>query len=187
MSTRTSPRGASASTGIRTAFGIGGAVALIVGLLILLWPEKTAVVFTIVLAVYALIAGLVYLGIGIFSKQLGTWSRIGHVIGGLVFLAAAIIAFTNPAMSALSFAVVVVVFIGIAWIVDGVVALTALGGSRSKGWTIFFAAVSILAGVFIMLAPLWAAAVLWLYLGIALVVLGIIQIVRAFRFGRVRA
>ena len=67
------------------------------------------------------------------------------------------------------------------WIVEGVVALTTLGGSASKGWTIFFALLSIVAGIVLLFSPLYIA-ILWLMLGISLVVLGIIQIVRAFSF-----
>jgi hypothetical protein len=33
---------------------------------------------TAIIAIYAIIAGLVYAGLGIFSKQSGVWSRIGH-------------------------------------------------------------------------------------------------------------
>ena len=55
---------------------------------------------------------------------------------------------------------------------------------RSKGWTIFFAIVSIIAGLFLLFNAITGAAILWWILGISLIVLGIIQIVRAFTFGK---
>ena len=168
---------------IRVALGIGGLVALIVGILILVWPLKTAVVVTAMIAVYAIITGLVYLGIGIFSRTLGTWSRIGHAVLGLLFIAAGIVAFFNLSESTLLLAVFVAVFVGIGWIVDGVVSLTTLDGA-GRGWTIFFAIVSIIAGIMLLITPLFAAAFLWLVVAWSLVILGIIQIGRAFTMGK---
>jgi len=173
----------SAVTGIRTALGIGGAIALIVGILILVWPGKTAVVVTAIVAVYAIVSGLVYAGLGIFSKSLGGWARVGHIVLGLVFIAAGIIAFANLGETTVFLAVFVGIFIGITWIVEGVVALTTLGGSGSKGWTIFFAIVSLIAGVMLLFSPLYVA-ILWIFVGASLIVLGIVQIIRAFTFGK---
>jgi len=51
-------------------------------------------------------------------------------------------------------------------------------------WTIFFAILSIIAGIILLFSPAWGAAVLWLILGIALIVLGLLNIIRAFRFGK---
>lgn len=185
MSTETpSTADNSAVNGIRTALGLGGLVALVVGILILVWPGKSAVVFTLIIAIYAIVAGLIYAGLGIFSKVKGGWSRLGHIVLGLVFVAAGVIAFLNPAVSTATFAAIVVIFIGIAWIIEGIVALSTLGDAASKGWSIFFAIVSIIAGIVIIFSPLFAAGVLWLFLAISLIVLGIIQIVRAFTFGK---
>jgi len=172
------------SKALRVALGIGGLVALIVGILILVWPLKTAVVVTAMIAVYAIITGIVYAGIGIFSKTLGGWSRVGHVVLGVLFVIAGVVAFFNLTETTLLLAVFVAIFIGISWIVDGVVSLTTLGSGSGKGWTIFFAIVSIIAGIMLMFAPLFAAAFLWLFVAWSLVILGVIQIVRAFTIGR---
>jgi len=183
MSTDTSPVGSSAVNGIRTFLGLSGLVALIVGILILVWPGKTAVVVTAIIAIYAVVGGLVYLGLGIFSKTMRGWARVGHIVLGLIYVIAGIIAFTNLARTAVWLAVFLGILVGIMWIVEGIVSLTNLGGSRSKGWTIFFAIISIIAGIVLLFSPAWGALVLWWLLGISLVVLGILQILRAFTFG----
>ena len=46
----------------------------------------------------------------------------------------------------------------------------------------FFAIISVVAGIFILFNALVGAAILWLLLGVSLIILGIIQIVRAFTF-----
>lgn len=172
-----------AVNGIRTALGIGGIIAVIVGILILVWPGKTAIVVTAIVAVYAIASGLVYAGLGVFSKSLGGWARVGHIVLGLVFIVAGIVALTNLVDTTILLAIVVGIVIGIAWVVEGVVALTTLRGSSSKGWTIFFAIISIIAGIVLFFSPIYVE-ILWLIVGISLIVLGIVQAIRAFSFGR---
>ncbi|MFT4307111.1 MAG: DUF308 domain-containing protein [Microbacterium sp.] len=174
-----------AANAIRTAFGVGGAIALIVGILILVWPLKTAAVGTAIIAIYAIASGLVYAALGVFSKTLGGWSRVGHVVLGLLFVVAGIVALSNLGDTTVFLAIFAAVFVGITWIVEGVVALTTLSGAASKGLTSFFAVVSLLAGIVLLFSPLIAAAFLWLFVGVSLVVLGLLQIVRGVTFTRV--
>ncbi|HEY3407342.1 MAG TPA: DUF308 domain-containing protein [Propionicimonas sp.] len=168
---------------VRGAIGVSGAVSLIIGVLILVWPVKTAVVVAGIVAVYAVIAGVVNLAIGVFSRRIGGWARFGFLALGAVFLIAAIVSFSNLGAAAAGLAVLVGVLFGISWIVEGVVGLTLIGDSASKVWTIVYALIGIVAGVLVLTSPLWGAALLWLWLGASLVVLGIVQIVRAIRFG----
>ena len=172
----------SAVNGIRTALGIGGVLAVIVGILILVWPGKTAAVVTAIIAIYAIAAGLVYAGLGIFSRTKGGWARIGHIVLGILFIIAGIVALLNLGQATAWLALVLGILVGIMWIVEGVVALSTLGDAASKGWSIFFAILSIIAGIILLFSPIWGAAVLWWLLGIALIVLGIINVVRAFTF-----
>ena len=160
----------SAVNGIRTALGVGGVLALIVGILILVWPGKTAAVVTVIIAIYAIAAGLVYAGLGIFAKTKGGWARVGHIALGILFVIAGVVALFLG------------ILIGIMWIVEGIVALSTLGDASSKGWSIFFAILSIIAGIVVLFAPVWGVAILWWILGISLVVLGVINVVRAFTF-----
>lgn len=173
-----------ATNGIRTALGLGGVLSVILGILILVWPGKTAMVVTAIIAIYAIIAGLVYAGLGIFSKQSGVWSRIGHIVLGVLFVIGGIIAFMNLGATTAFLLVFLGILLGVMWIVEGAVALSTLGDAPSKGWTIFFAIMSIIAGVVLLFSPLWGAIVLWWLLGISAIVLGIIQIFRAFSFGK---
>ena len=183
MSTST-PLEKSAVNGIRTALGLGGLLLVVLGILILVWPGKTAVVVTAIFAIYAIAAGLIYIGLGIFSKIKGGWSRIGHIVLGVLFIAAGIIAFTNLGLTTAWFATFVGILVGIMWIMEGVVSLSTLGDSSSKTWTIVFAVISILAGITLVISPLWGAVILWWIFGISAVVLGVAQIVRAFTFGK---
>ena len=168
---------------VRAAIGVSSAVSLAIGLLILVWPVKTAVVVAGIIAVYALIAGVVNLAVGVFSRKLGGWARFGFLAIGAVFLIAAVVSFSNLGAAAEGLAVLIGVLVGISWIVEGIVGLTLVGDSASKVWSVVYALVSIVGGIVLLTSPLWGAALLWLWLGLSLVVLGIVQLVRAFRFG----
>jgi uncharacterized membrane protein HdeD (DUF308 family) len=169
---------------IRITLAVSGVIALIAGIVLLVWPGKSAVVVTGVVATYLVIAGLVYIGLGIFSHKKGGWARVGHIALGLLYIVAGVIAFANLGAAAATLALVVVIFIGFSWIVDGVVSLTLLGQDGSRVWTLLYALLSIIAGIVVLFSPLYAAAVLWLVFGISLVVLGIVQIVRAITLGK---
>lgn len=169
---------------LKWLLGLGGALAIIIGALIFLWPTKSAITFTMILAAYALVGGVFYLILAIVAKGMSVGGRVGHALAGLVFIAAGIIAFMNPASSTVVFASIVVIFIGASWIFEGIAALTTLKLAPSKGWAIFFAIVSILAGISLLLSPLFAGAVLWMWFGISLFVIGIVQVVRAFTIGK---
>ena len=172
----------SAVNGIRTALGVGGVLAIIVGILILVWPGKTAAVITAIIAIYAIAAGLVYAGLGIFSKTKGGWARVGHIALGILFIIAGVVALFNLGQTTAWLALFLGILIGIMWIVEGIVALSTLGDASSKGWSIFFAILSIIAGIVVLFAPVWGVVILWWILGISLVVLGIINVVRAYTF-----
>lgn len=163
---------------------VSGLVALITGILILAWPRDFAELLTAILAAYLVIAGLVYVALGVFSKTRRGWARLGHTLLGIVYAVAGAVIFTNLALATATLVFWVAIVVGIAWVVDGAVSLSTLGDAASRAWTIVYAVSSILAGVLVLVSPFWAIAVLWWMLGIALVVLGVVQIIRAIRVGR---
>ncbi|SFR77768.1 Uncharacterized membrane protein HdeD, DUF308 family [Agromyces sp. CF514] len=168
---------------VRTALGVSGAVALIIGIFITFWPEKSAIAFVYLIAIYLIIAGIAYLGLGIFSRGISGGARTLDIILGVLFIIGGVLALANAQGAATALAIFLGILIGVLWIIEGIVALVQSGDAPSRGWAIFFGLLSILAGIVLLFSPLYVV-VLWWILGIALIVLGLIQIVRAFRFGR---
>jgi uncharacterized membrane protein HdeD (DUF308 family) len=169
-----------AANRIRRSLGVGGVLAVIAGILILTWPGKTVLVVAAIVACYAIAAGLVYFAIGLFSRRTRGWARLGHLGLSLVFLAVGVIALfnlTSPNGSPLQ---LLGILIGIMWIVEGIVSLSTIRDARSRGWSVTFAILSVIAGIVVLVAPIAATLALWWVLGVLLVVLGIMNIVRAF-------
>ncbi|MFT4258747.1 HdeD family acid-resistance protein [Microbacterium sp.] len=178
------PDAPSAVKSIRVSLAVAGALSLIAGIVLLVWPVKSAVFATGLVAAYLVVAGLVYTGLGVFTTAKGGWVRIGHIALGLFYAVAGIIAFANLTEAALTLAVITVVFIGVSWLVDGIVSLTLLGRDSAKVWTVLYAALSIIAGAYVLFNVLAAGIALWIFLGASLVVLGVVQLVRAITLGR---
>ncbi|KZE94325.1 hypothetical protein AVP42_01104 [Agromyces sp. NDB4Y10] len=174
----------SAVSTIRVALGITGVLALIAGIFITFWPKNSAIVLTVLIGIYFLIAGLAYVGLGIFSKGLSGGARALDIILGVLFVIGGILMLTSPSESAVVLGIFLGVLVGILWIVEGAVALAQAGNSASKGWSIFFGLLSVIAGIVLLFSPLWGAVILFWVTGISLIILGIMQIVRAFTFGR---
>lgn len=165
--------------GARLALLIGGLAAVGFGIAVLTWPTKAAVALTGVIAVYAIIAGIVYAVMGIFSKGLGAGGRIGHILLGLLYVIAGVYAFSSLQQSAAFLALFLTIMIGVMWVIEGFTALFTLGQSGSKILTLVFAILSVLAGLTLLSSPLWGAVFLWWFLAIALVVLGALNVIRA--------
>lgn len=165
--------------GARLALLIGGLAAVGFGIAVLVWPTKAAVALAGVIAVYAVIAGVVYAGTGIFSKELGAGGRVGHVLLGVLYIVAGAYAFGSLQRSAAFLALFLTIMVGVMWIIEGFTSLFTLGQSGSKALTIVFAVVSVFAGFTLLSSPLWGAVFLWWFLGVALVVLGALNVVRA--------
>lgn len=156
---------------------VGGIIAAIVGIWILVEPTHAAGFLTIVVACYAIVGGVAYL-IGAFGQGLGGGARFGHIALGVVFIVAGIIAvFSLQQATAFLFGLVSVL-VGILWVFQGIVAFSALGDVDSKFWTVVFAIISLAAGIALLVSPLAGAGVLWLLLGISLVIVGITEAIR---------
>lgn len=166
----------------RVGFGLTGLISLVIGIAIMVSPLDAARVLTAFIAVYAVIVGVVYIGIGIFAGERGGWARIGTFLAGLVFVVAGIVAFGNLGAATVGLAIVVSVFIGVAWIVEGIAALTSIGSANSKVWTIVYTIISVVAGATLIILPLTGAMTLWILVGIMLAIMGVVQIIRAFTF-----
>ena len=169
---------------VRTMLGLGGLIALVIGILILVNPIKSGAIMMQILAVatalYMVGSGAVYLGSAIFSKSMKGWPRTGHAVLGLLYVIAGVISFSNLTATAVFLAVFLSVLIGFMWVFEAIVAFTTIKGSGNKVLTVVYAIISLIAGLVLIITPLVSAVTLWLLIGISMIVLGVFQIIRAF-------
>jgi len=169
---------------MRVMLGLGGLIALIIGILIMVNPVKSGAVMmqivAVVVAIYMVGVGAVYLGAAIFSKTMKGWPRTGNILLGILYVIAGIILFANLTATAAVLAIFISILIGVMWIVEGVLAFSTVKSTGHPVLTVVYGIIGIIAGLVLVFSPLMGAVTLWLLIGISLVVLGAIQIVRAF-------
>ncbi|MBK0422100.1 DUF308 domain-containing protein [Leucobacter sp. CSA2] len=171
--------------GFRVALGIGGLVAIVLGLLIMFFPGKsgeiTMQIVAAITAAYALAIGVVYLGTSIFGRGIGGWARTGHIILGLLYVVGGVVMMANLGATAVVLTVFLSVTIGILWIVEAMLSFSVASQSESKAWAIIYGIISLLAGLTLIFSPLLGAVTLWILLGVSMLVLGVVQVIRAFQ------
>jgi uncharacterized membrane protein HdeD (DUF308 family) len=152
-----------------------GVLAIIVGIIALAWPQVTVLALVIVFAVYAFIDAGLQAARAFSGRTAGP--VVGHLLLGLVDLAAGVIALVWPGPTAL----VLVLIIGIWAVAGGLVEIFAAFQTGETAGTralfILGGLVSIAFGVVLFARPNVGAITLALLFGLFSVIYGISQIV----------
>jgi uncharacterized membrane protein HdeD (DUF308 family) len=160
-----------------------GLAAVLFGVLAFIWPGITIFTLVLLFGAYALVNGILALVISFKGPR--RIRRFGSLIfGGLISVAAGVIAFIWPGMTAFSLVIVIA-----AWaIVNGVAEIVAairLRKEISGEWLLVVAGIaSILFGIVLFLNPFIGALVLVWWIGGFTFAFGILLIVLGFRMRR---
>ncbi|RBP98259.1 hypothetical protein CRD60_03800 [Bifidobacterium aemilianum] len=175
---------AKAKNAIRAIYGVIGVAAIILGVVLLLWPGVTMTVFAVALGIYFLVSGIIRLVSAIVEVGLpGGW-RVLDILVGILLAIGGVIMLKNSTLSGLTLTMVITLMVGIGWMMEGVMTLVESWRMPSSGWTVFYAIISLIAGFVVLLNPFASTAVLIIFGGWSLLILGIFAMVRAFRFGK---
>lgn len=162
--------------GLLLVFGI---LSLAIGVIALVWPGKTVVVFAIFFGAWLLVSGIFQV-IEAFSSGLDGGARAMYAISGVCGIILGLMCFRGALQAAEIFALL----LGLAWLIRGVLTfvtgLTAKGTS-GRGWVIFGGVVLFLGGVVILVWPAISLVTLALVAGIWLIVFGVVEIIGAFQ------
>lgn len=156
-----------------------GLVAIVLGLLVLVWPAATLAVVGALFGVYLLVSGIFQL-IAAFGAHIPRSMRVLSFVSGAVSVFLGLICFRGPAQSILLLAL----WIGFAWLLRGVMhTVTAVqdAGIPARGWQIFLGVISALAGIVLIVSPFGSIAALTLVTGVWLLVLGIIEVIHGIQ------
>ena len=160
-----------------------GLAAVLFGILAFIWPGITIFTLVLLFGAYALVNGVLALVIAFKGPR--RVRRFGSLIfGGLISVAAGVIAFIWPGMTAFSLVIVIA-----AWaIVNGVAEIAAAIRLRKEitgEWLLVVAGIaSILLGIALFLNPFIGALVLVWWIGGFAFAFGILLIVLGFRMRR---
>jgi uncharacterized membrane protein HdeD (DUF308 family) len=159
---------------------LSGILAVILGILVLVWPGKTVVVAAIFFGAYLLITGIAQV-IFAFSLDVSAGGRVLLFLSGAASLILAVLCFRHFGEG---YAVLLLaIWIGVGFIFRGVattVSAISDPGLPGRGWSIFFGVITIIAGVIVMASPFESIVTLAVVVGIWLIVIGVFEVVSAF-------
>ena len=157
-----------------------GVLTLILGLIVTFHPTGSLTVLAVLLGVLLIISGIFHL-IRVFDAAES--HRVWLGIAGLVFVVAGVVLIRHLHLTL----ALIGLLIGLDWIVQGIASLIAgLGGGPGEGrlWWAFFGAVSLIAGIVVIAAPVSSVTVLAVLLGMWFVVMGLLEIIGSFMLRR---
>ena len=158
-----------------------GLVTVTLGVAVLVWPGKSVVVAGALFGGYLLASGIA-LAIAAFTVHVPGGSRVLLFLSGALSVALGVFAFHDFNQGAAVW--VLATWIGIGFLFQGV-ATTAFAINHKelpeRGWHIFAGVLTVLAGMVVVALPITSIVVLAIVVGAWLVVIGIAQIVWAFK------
>lgn len=153
-----------------------GILSLVVGIVVLIRPFTAVNVAAIIFGIWLLVSGVIQLAQA-FDSRLETISRVLNAVTGVIGIVLGIICLD----SAEDRIALLTLFIGIWWIMRGIVQIAVGAGDQGGGMVIFLGILGIIAGGVVLIWPIASLTLLTLVVGIWLVVLGIFEIIASFR------
>jgi uncharacterized membrane protein HdeD (DUF308 family) len=157
-----------------------GLLAVILGVVMLVWPGPSIVVAAVLFGVYLVVSGITQVALG-FSLPVSAGARFLSFISGVASVILGILAFRHFGQG---YAVLLLaIWIGVGFVFRGVsVMVSAIGDKQfpGRGWAIFFGAISIIAGVVVLAYPFPSIVTLALVVGMWLIVLGVVEVISGF-------
>ncbi|ALO12370.1 Integral membrane protein [Streptomyces venezuelae] len=157
---------------------VAGLVSVILGIMVLVWPDASLRVAGVLFGLYLLFSGVMQL-VTAFGTHATTALRVMAFISGALSILLGLFCFRGAMQSTLLLAL----WIGIGWLFRGITQTVAAASDPTmpaRGWQIFLGIVSAVAGVVLIVSPLESARVLTVLAGIWLIMVGLVEAATAF-------
>lgn len=159
----------------------GAATSVIVGVLLLVWPEATLYIGAALFGLWLIVHGVVDIVRAVTATADDPAMRALHGVLGVLFIGAGIVCLRNLLLSL----AVIATVIGLTWIIEGVVRLaSAFRPHRSGGYRALLGAlgaIAILGGLTVLLWPKLTLVAMVVVTGIWMVVMGFVQLLLVLR------
>jgi len=159
---------------------LSGLLAVVLGVLILIWPGKSIIVAAVFLGIYLVVSGVAQV-IFAFSLPVSAASRILLFVSGAASLVLAVLAFRHFGEG---YAILLLaIWIGVGFVFRGFATTVAAVSDPQlprRRWSIFFGVSPILAGIIVLAYPFDSLVTLTLVIGIWLIILGLMEVISSF-------
>jgi len=161
------------------AVGLRGVLGIAFGLICLLVPAAAILALILLFSAYMLVDGVLAIASGIKAARNGErWGLL--ILEGVVDIAAGVVAFLWPAITAVAFVILIAVWA----IISGALMLGAaftLKLDHGRWWLALGGIASIVFGIVLLIAPVVGAVVLTWWLGAYAIVFGVFLLILAFK------
>ncbi len=161
-------------------FALRGVIAILFGLLALIWPGLTLATLVLFFGAYALVDGIfsAIAGVASIGNNQRWWAMLLVGLAGIII---GLITLFNPAITA----VVLITLIAVWAIITGIfeiVAAIQMRRSINNEWMLILGGIlSIIFGVLLFMSPAAGALALVTIIGIFAIVFGVTELILAFR------
>jgi uncharacterized membrane protein HdeD (DUF308 family) len=161
-----------------------GIITVAAGIAAIAWPGETLLVVAVLFGIQLIFSGVFRL-VGSLSmgEMVGAGTRVLYALLGILSIIIGLWAIRHVVLTLLA----LVVFLGIYWIVSGVIDIFSAISERgmpNRGWTSVLGVLSILAGLIVLAVPGLSLFSLAVILGIWLLIFGFSEVMAAFRIRR---
>jgi uncharacterized membrane protein HdeD (DUF308 family) len=161
-----------------------GVVAVVVGVIVIAWPEATVKVVAVLFGINLLIDGIMRVLQAILTPVASPAARILYGLLGAVCIVIGVLCLRNL----LQTVTVLVLLVGLSWLLAGIFEIiAALSSGAPSRWTARTALdlgtgiVALLAGIVVLAYPELSLGTLVILLGASLLVYGVVSVLSAFR------
>ena len=157
---------------------VAGAVSVLVGVAVLVWPDVSVVVLAWLFGIQLIVAGILQL-VAAFWRDDGVAARVLLGLAGAFSILVGLLCLRGP----LQTAVLLGLLVGATWVVTGIIGIVhaiGVGHDHGRGWGIASGILSTIGGAIVLLYPGASILVLTWLVGIVLLVTGLVVLVQGF-------
>lgn len=163
--------------GLVLAYGL---VTLGLGIALTVWPKASVTVFTVLVAIQLIVAGVLRLIAAISTSRADGGVRTLLGLSGGIALIIGLLILRDPLQTVLILGII----LGVWWVIAGIVDIIAAFVSPQpdgRGWEIATGVISVLAGGFLLIYTDLTLHVLVVFAGVWLILAGLLATYGAFR------
>ena len=157
-----------------------GVLTLLAGVFVIAWPGVTLLVLAVLFGVQLIVSGIFRFVASFASDDLTGGTRVLLALLGVLSVIIGLWAVRHVLLTLLA----LIVFLGIFWVVNGIIDIFAALSHRDmphRGWAALTGALSVLAGIVVLASPGLSLFGLALILGVWLLIFGGMETGAAFR------
>jgi uncharacterized membrane protein HdeD (DUF308 family) len=160
---------------------VHGLVALVAGILLLVWPDRTLLLIGVILGVFLVAAGVLGVVNALTTPEKLVMERAIPATVGLLAVAAGAIVIARPSGSVLAVALAAGIYLIVAGLANGV---NAIREPEARGANAILAIIDVAAGIVVVAWPDVTVTVIAVVFGIAFILRGLAEILLSFYIRR---